>query len=83
MSYLERIDATETKLSKLASKGRIVVSKDMQMIMSDATMKDQENNYVSSDFAFSTNSYEIVNNIYTLCTLLWKSSKHPKILATN
>ena len=83
MSYIERIDATETKLSKLASKGRIVVSKDMQMIMSDATMKDQENNYVSSDFAFSTNSYEMVNNIYTLCTLLWKSSKHPKILATN
>ena len=83
MSYLERIDATETKLSKLASKGRIVVSKNMQMIMSDATIKDQENNYVSSDFAFSTNSYEMVNNIYTLCTLLWKSSKHPKILSTN
>jgi len=83
MSYIERIDATETKLSKLASKGRIVVSKDMQMIMSDATMKDQENNYVSSDFAFSTNSYEMVNNIYTLCTLLWKSSKHPKMLASN
>ncbi len=79
MSYIERIDATETKLSKLASKGRIVVSKDMQMIMSDATMKDQENNYVSSDFAFSTNSYEMVNNIYTLCTLLWKSSKRPKM----
>jgi len=83
MSYLERIDATETKLSKLASKGRIVVSKNMQMIMSDATIKDQENNYVSSDFAFSTNSYEMVNNIYTLCTLLWKSSKHPKMLASN
>ena len=83
LSYIERIDATETKLSKLASKGRIVVSKDMQMIMSDATMKDQESNYVSSDFAFSTNSYEMVNNIYTLCTLLWKSSKHPKMLATN
>jgi len=81
MSYIKRMDATETKLSKLASKGRIVVSKDKQMIMSDATMKDQENNYVSSDFAFSTNSYEMVNNIYTLCTLLWKSSKHPKILA--
>jgi len=83
MSYIERIDATETKLSKLASKGRIVVSKDIQMIMSDATMKDHENNYVSSDFAFSTNSYEMVNNIYTLCTLLWKSSKRPKMLASN
>ena len=74
-SYIERMDATETKLSKLASKGRIVVSKDMQMIMSDATMKDQESSNVSSDFAFSTNSYEMVNNIYTLCTLLWKNSK--------
>jgi len=83
LSYIERIDATETKLSKLASKGRIVVSKDMQMIMSDATMKDQESNYVSSDFAFSTNSYEMVNNIYTLCTLLWKSSKPLKMLTSN
>ena len=78
ISYIKRINATQTKLAKLASKGRIVVSKDMQMIMSDATLKDEENNNASSDFAFSTNSYEMVNNIFTLCTLLWKTSRPPK-----
>ena len=83
MSYIKRINATETKLAKLASKGRIVVSKDMQMIMSDATLKDEENNNASSDFAFSTNSYEMVNNIFTLCTLLWKTSKPPKMIPSN
>ena len=83
MSYIKRINATQTKLAKLASKGRIVVSKDMQMIMSDATLKDEENNSASSDFAFSTNSYEMVNNIFTLCTLLWKTSKPLKIVASN
>ena len=53
------------------------------MIMSDATLKEDENNSVLSDFAFSTNSYEMVNNIFTLCTLLWKNSKRLKILPTD
>jgi len=82
-SYIDRIGATETKLAKLASKGRIIVEKDKQMIMSDATLKEDENNSVMSDFAFSTNSYEMVNNIFILCTLLWKNSKRLKILPTD
>jgi hypothetical protein len=82
-SYIDRIRATETKLAKLASKGRIIVEKDKQMIMSDATLKEDENNSVMSDFAFSTNSYEMVNNIFILCTLLWKNSKRLKILPTD
>ena len=82
-SYIDRIGATETKLAKLASKGRIIVEKDKQMIMSDATLKEDENNSVMSDFAFSTNSYEMVNNNFILCTLLWKNSKRLKILPTD
>ena len=82
-SYIERVGATETRLTKLSSKGRIVVEKDKQMIMSDATQKDGPGSNVTSDFAFSTNSSEMVNNIYTLCSFLWKKSKPLKELTTN
>lgn len=81
LPFVERFKATETKLIKLRSKGRIIVEKDKQMIMSDATTKESEHSSVESDFAFSTNSHEMVNNIYTLCSLLWKNSKPLKMLA--
>ena len=83
MSFVRRFGATETKFGTLRSKGRMIVEKEKQMIMSDATVKDRENFSVESDFAFSTNSYEMVNNIYTLCSLLWKNSKPLKILQHN
>jgi sugar-specific transcriptional regulator TrmB len=83
LPFINRFGATETKFSKLHSKGRIIVEKYKQMIMSDATLKKMENHSVESDFAFSTNSYEMVNNIFTLCTLLWKNAKSTKILQKN
>jgi len=82
-SYLKRVGATETRFTKLTSKGRIVVEKDKQMIMSDATQKESTGNNITLDFAFSTNSSEMVNNIYTLCSFLWKKSKPLKVLTTN
>jgi len=83
ISYIDRLGASDTKLTKLNSKGRIIVEKDKQMIMSDATMKEHANTSIMSDFAFSTNSYEMVNNIFTLCTFLWKNSKSLKTLVSN
>jgi hypothetical protein len=53
----------------------MIVEKDKQMIMSDAIENASENADVESDYAFSTNSSEMVNNILTLCNLLWKNSK--------
>ena len=72
--FVKRFNATETRVGKLSSKGRMVVQKDKQMIMSDSATSSQ---YSSADFDSSlcTNSVEMVDNIFTLCSHLWKSSK--------
>jgi sugar-specific transcriptional regulator TrmB len=72
--FVKRFNATETRVGKLPSKGRMVVQKDKQMIMSDSATSSQ---YSSADFDSSlcTNSVEMVDNIFTLCSHLWKSSK--------
>jgi len=75
MPFVRRFGATEFKIGKLPSKGRIVVSKDHQMIMSDASGKNTLHSSSETDFAFCTNSIEMVNNVFTLCTFLWKSGK--------
>lgn len=73
--FAERFSATETRIRKVHSKGRMIVEKNKQMIMSDEITKENENSSIESDYAFSTNSSEMVNNIYTLCDFLWKNSK--------
>ncbi|HXV66236.1 MAG TPA: helix-turn-helix domain-containing protein [Nitrosopumilaceae archaeon] len=75
LPFVKRFGATETRVGKVRSKGRMIVEKNNQMIMADAASKDYENSSIEADFAFSTNSKEMVNNIYTLCNLLWNSSK--------
>jgi len=72
--FVERFNATETKTGKLPSKGRMVVQKDKQMIMSDFAATFQNSNS-DSDFSICTNSVEMVDNIFTLCSHLWESSK--------
>jgi len=72
--FVKRFNATETKITKLPSKGRMVVQKDKQMIMSDSAATFQNSNS-DSDFSLCTNSVEMVDNIFTLCSHLWKSSK--------
>ncbi len=75
LPFVKRFGATETRIGKIRSKGRIIVEKNKQMVMSDVIGKDNENSNIESDFAFSTNSNEMVNNIHTLCSLLWNKSK--------
>ncbi len=72
--FVKRFNATETKTGKLPSKGRMVVQKDKQMIMSDFAATFQNSNS-DSDFSICTNSVEMVDNIFTLCSHLWESSK--------
>ncbi|NOQ44799.1 MAG: TrmB family transcriptional regulator, partial [Nitrosopumilus sp.] len=72
--FVKRFNATETKIGKLPSKGRMVVQKDKQMIMSDSAVSSQ-NSSANSDFSLCTNSVEMINNIFILCSYLWKSSK--------
>jgi sugar-specific transcriptional regulator TrmB len=85
---IERLKPTETRLGKLPSKGRIIVEEGKQMVMSDVmnatdfatnessrTPSDSFSLGVDSDFALWTNSAEMVNNIFSLCRFLWRTSK--------
>ena len=72
ISFVKRFNATETRVCKLPSKGRIAVLKEKQMIMSDSTQTASNS---ESDFSLSTNAKDMVSNIDNLCRLLWKSGK--------
>ena len=72
ISFAKRFNATEIRVCKLPSKGRIVVEKDKQMIMSDSTQTDSKS---EADFSISTDAKDMVNNIDNLCRFLWKTSK--------
>jgi sugar-specific transcriptional regulator TrmB len=72
ISFVKRFNATETRVCKLPSKGRIAVQKDKQMIMSDST---QTSSNSDSDFSLSTNAKDMISNMDNLCRLLWKSAK--------
>ncbi len=78
-SFVKRFNATETRIGKLPSKGRIVVQKDKKMIMSDSAISFQHLG-PNSDFSICTNSIEMIDNIFTLCSFLWDSSKPLKTL---
>jgi hypothetical protein len=69
-SFVKRFNATET---------RIVVQKDKKMIMSDSAISFQHLG-PNSDFSICTNSIEMIDNIFTLCSFLCDSSKPLKTL---
>jgi len=77
--YVKRFNATETRVGKLPSKGRMIVQKDKKMIMSDSATSFQHSGS-DSDFSLCTNSMEMVENIFTLCSFLWDSSKTLKTI---
>jgi len=83
ISFVKRFVATETRVCRLPSKGRIAVQKDKQLIMSDSS---QTTTNSETDFSISTNSKDMISHIDNLCRLLWKSAKplemtsHPKNL---
>ena len=78
--FVKRFNASETKICKLPSKGRMVVQKDKQMIMSDSATASQTSTNSESDFSLCTNSSEMVSNIHSLCSLLWETAQPLKIL---
>jgi len=77
--FVKRFNATETRIGKLPSKGRMVVQVNKKMIMSDSAASAQNSNS-ESDFSLCTNSSEMVDNIFTLCSFLWDSSKPLKTI---
>ncbi|WP_179361775.1 TrmB family transcriptional regulator [Nitrosopumilus cobalaminigenes] len=77
--FVKRFNATETRIGKLPSKGRMVVQENKKMIMSDSAASSQ-NASADSDYSLCTNSSEMVDNIFTLCSFLWDSSKTLKTI---
>ncbi len=77
--FVKRFNATETRIGKLPSKGRMVVQETKKMIMSDSAASSQ-NATADSDFSLCTNSSEMVDNIFTLCSFLWDASKPLKTI---
>ncbi|MDX1596757.1 MAG: helix-turn-helix domain-containing protein [Nitrosopumilaceae archaeon] len=75
VSFVSRFNATETKIGRLPSKGRIIVRKGKQMIMSDSASSAQLSTNSESDSSLCTNSIEMINNIYSLCTFLWQNAQ--------
>ncbi len=73
--FVKRFNATETRVCKLPSKGRMIVEKDKQMILSDSSAVNNLSSNPDLDFSLCTNSKEMVNNLNRLCELLWKSGE--------
>lgn len=70
LPFIKRINATEVKIGKPPSNGRILVFENEQMFMSDSTSTSgfmDEN----SDISLCTDAPEMTNNIFKLCTFLW------------
>lgn len=80
MPFVKRFNATETKICKLPSKGRIVVEQEKQMIMSDSANGSNMATSSETDFSLCTNSSEMVSNIYSLCSLLWETAQPLKTI---
>jgi len=75
LPFITRFGATKTRLGKLNSKGRMIVEKNNQMIMSDVVWGDSDLTDVDADYGVCTDSTEMVNNTFALCDSLWESSK--------
>lgn len=73
--FVKRFNATETRTCGLPSKGRIIVQKNNQMIMSDSAKSTQITSNSDLDFSLCTNSVEMTNNLNRFCEMLWNSSQ--------
>jgi len=80
LPFVKKFGATKTRFGKLGSKGRMIVEKDKQMLMSDVIWRDSDQTDVETDYGVCTNSTEMVNNIFTLCDFLWNSFKPVKTI---
>jgi sugar-specific transcriptional regulator TrmB len=76
--FIKRFGASEVRIGKLPSKGRIAVSKNCplsgKLLMADSAVKGNLHENTDAECALFTNSDEMTDNIYTLCTFIWKSS---------
>ena len=81
MEIIEKLGTSEVRIGKLPSKSRMIVETKRQLIMSGA-MKESMDLNDEMDSIMYTNSEEMVENMYSLCTHLWKKAKPMKTLST-
>jgi len=74
LSFISRLNPSEIRLGKLPSKSRMVVEENRQLIMSGSLNGSMDLND-EGDSVMHTNSVEMINNMFSLCTLLWDKSK--------
>jgi len=74
LPLIERLGADETRIGKLPSKSRMIVEEQNQLIMS-GSIKESMNLNDENDSILYTNSSEMINNMFSLCSHLWKKSK--------
>ena len=79
LSFIRRLNPSEIRLGKLPSKSRMVVEENKQLIMS-GFLNDSMDLNDEGDSVMHTNSIEMVNNMCSLCTLLWNKSKAIEVL---
>src|SRR3989337_2826480 len=81
LPLIERLGADETRIGKLPSKSRMIVEDESQLIMS-GSIKESMNLNDENDSILYTNSSEMINNMFSLCSHLWKKSKPIEIIKT-
>ena len=74
LPLIDRINADETRIGKLPSKSRMIVEDGKQLVMS-GSIKESMNLNDDNDSILYTNSSEMINNMFSLCSHLWKKSK--------
>lgn len=74
LPLIKRLGADETRIGKLPSKSRMIVEEHNQLIMS-GSIKESMNLNDENDSVLYTNSSEMINNMFSLCSHLWKKSK--------
>ena len=74
MEIIEQLGTSDIRAGKLPSKSRMVIESKRQLIMSGA-MKESMDLNDDVDSIMYTNSAEMVENMFSLCTHLWKKSK--------
>jgi len=78
IQFIKRFGASEVRVGRLPSKGRIIVSKSSpisgKLLMSDSAVRGTLHENTDTECALFTNSEEMTNNIFTLCTFIWKGA---------
>lgn len=79
---IEQLGTTDIRVGKLPSKSRMVIESKRQLIMSGA-IKESMGINDDADSIMYTNSSEMVENMFSLCTHLWKKSKPLETIVSN